>query len=102
MDLSQSFVQDCRSFIVLELAHINKEALERTLSTKYAHYYDQPEKRVIKKGNKSGNVQRVQEILVDCTKNALIFQVVQKGLACHFWMRFCFHNRLKEAEDLRY
>ncbi|MFX0185901.1 MAG: phosphoribosyl-AMP cyclohydrolase [Candidatus Hodarchaeota archaeon] len=84
-------VQDCISLVVLELAHINKEALQRTINTKYAHYYDQAEKRVIKKGNKFGNVQRVQEILVDCTKSALIFQVVQKGLACQFWMRSCFH-----------
>jgi phosphoribosyl-AMP cyclohydrolase len=94
-------VQDCRNFEVLTLVYVNKEALLRTLETKYAHYFMGTQEKVIQKGITSGHYQRVIEILVDCDQDTLIFLVEQKGLACHLWRRSCFHNSLKEAEILR-
>ena len=92
-------VQDCRSLIVLSLEYVNKTALEKTLLTKFAHYYDFNSNSTFKKGSKSDNVQRIIEVLVNCSKNALIFQVEQKGLACESWMKSCFHNHLNETES---
>ena len=88
-------VQDYKSNEVLTLAYVNKEALIKSIETKHAHYYRRSKGRVMMKGETSGHTQRVLNILVDCDKDALIFQIVQKGLACHLWMRSCFHNKLK-------
>ncbi len=93
-------VQDYKTSQVLTLAYVNREALERTIQTGYAHYYRRSKGRVMKKGVTSGNVQEVRDILVDCDRDSLIFLVKQKGYACHLGMETCFHNRLREASEL--
>jgi len=94
-------VQEHSSLRVLTLAYVNKEALEKTIETGYAHYFRRSKGRVMMKGETSGNVQRVLDILVDCDQDALIFLVEQKGVACHLGEETCFHNRLEEAEALK-
>jgi len=94
-------VQEHSSLRVLTLAYVNKEALEKTIETGYAHYFRRSKGRVMMKGETSGNVQRVLDILVDCDQDALIFLVEQKGVACHLGEETCFHNRLEEAKALR-
>jgi len=94
-------VQDFKSLEVLTLAYVNEEALRRTIETGYAHYYRRSKGRVMMKGETSGNVQRVMDILVDCDYDALVFLVEQKGVACHLGERTCFHNRLREVEEMR-
>lgn len=94
-------VQDHSSLRVLTLAYINDEALKRTLKTGYAHYFRRSFERVMMKGETSGNVQRVVDILVDCDYDALIYLVEQTGVACHTGEETCFHNRLVEDEDLK-
>ncbi|RJS85580.1 phosphoribosyl-AMP cyclohydrolase [Candidatus Bathyarchaeota archaeon] len=93
-------VQDYKTKMVLTLAYVNKEALLMTIKTGYAHYYRRSKGRVMMKGETSGNVQRVIDILVDCDQDALIFLVEQKGVACHLGEETCFHNRLKESDML--
>jgi len=88
-------VQDYKSLKVLTLAYVNKEALEKTVETGYAHYFRRSKGRVMKKGETSGNVQEVKEILVDCDYDALIFLVKQTGAACHLGKETCFHNVLR-------
>lgn len=88
-------VQDCGSLEVLTLAYVNREALEKTLQTGYAHYYRRSHSRVMKKGETSGHVQEVKEILVDCDYDAVLFLVKPSGPACHLGERTCFHNGLK-------
>ena len=94
-------VQDFKSLEVLTLAYVNEEALRRTIETGYAHYYRRSKGRVMMKGETSGNVQRVMDILVDCDYDALVFLVEQKGVACHLGERTCFHNRLREVKGMR-
>ncbi|MBX5329316.1 hypothetical protein HM003_08210 [Candidatus Bathyarchaeota archaeon A05DMB-5] len=53
-----------------------------------------------KKGETSGNVQKIDGILVDCDRDALLFLVEQKGNVCHTGKETCFHNWLKEARSL--
>ncbi len=81
---------------VLTLAYVNREALEKTMETGYAHYFRRSHGRVMKKGEKSGNVQEILDILVDCDHDALLFIVKQSGPACHLGEETCFHNRLKK------
>ena len=89
-------VQDSRSLRVLTLAYADREALEMTLRTGYAHFFRRSLGRVTKKGATSGNVQRVREILVDCDADAVLYMVEPKGPACHLGEETCFHNRLRE------
>lgn len=88
-------VQDHDTGEVLTLAYVNREALERTLETGYAHYYRRTFGRVMKKGETSGNVQEVKGILADCDRDAVLYLVKPRGPACHLGERTCFHNELK-------
>jgi len=90
-------VQDYKSLKVLTLAYVNREALEKTIKTGYAHFFRRSFGRVMKKGETSGNVQRVIEILVDCDADAVLYLVEPRGPACHLGEETCFHNRLKNC-----
>jgi len=90
--------QDYKSRKVLTLAYVNEEALKKTAESGYAHYFRRSRGKVMKKGESSGNVQRVVDILVDCDRDALLFLVEQTGPACHLGEGTCFHNRLAESE----
>ena len=89
-------VQDYKSLRVLTLAYADREALEMTIKTGYAHFFRRSFGRVMKKGATSGNVQKVKEILVDCDADAVLYLVEPKGPACHLGEETCFHNVLKE------
>ena len=88
-------IQDSESKKLLMLAYTNEEALEKTLSTGYAHYWSRSRKKLWKKGETSGHTQKIKSILVDCDHDALLFLVEQKGNVCHTGKDTCFHNRLK-------
>jgi len=87
--------QDIESKKVLMLAYTNIEALEKTLSTGYAHYWSRSRKRIWKKGETSGNAQKLRRILVDCDHDTLLFMVDQKGNACHTGRPTCFYTTPK-------
>jgi len=91
-------VQEYGSGRVLTLAYVNREAIEKTIKTGYAHYYRRSHGRVMKKGETSGNVQEVIDILVDCDHDALLYIVRKKGPACHLGEETCFHNKLGRHE----
>ncbi|WP_457601195.1 bifunctional phosphoribosyl-AMP cyclohydrolase/phosphoribosyl-ATP diphosphatase HisIE [Hydrogenivirga sp.] len=85
--------QDYRTGEVRMLAWANEEAVRKTLETGYAHYYSRSRKRIWKKGETSGEVQRVKEIRIDCDEDALIYVVEQeKNRACHTGERNCFYR----------
>lgn len=88
-------VQDFKSKMVLMVAYTNVEALEKTLSTGYTHYWSRSRGKLWKKGETSGNVQKVRGIFVDCDYDTLLFLVEQKGNACHTGKKTCFHNKLR-------
>jgi phosphoribosyl-AMP cyclohydrolase len=89
-------VQDCKTRKVLMVGYANITALEKTLSSGYVHYWSRSRGRLWMKGESSGNVQKVREVLVDCDYDTLLFIVEQKGAACHTGEESCFHNRLEE------
>ena len=92
-------VQEYESNKVLTLAYTNKEALLKTLETGYAHYYRRSLKKVLKKGVTSGNIQKIVRIKMDCDKDALLYQVYQKGKACHLEEESCFMSKIIETEN---
>lgn len=93
--------QGFESKSVLMLAYVNEEALRKTLESGYAHYCSRSRGKLWMKGETSGNVQRVKEILVDCDHDALLFLVEQKGNVCHTGEETCFHNKLKPLSALK-
>ena len=86
--------QDATSLEVLTLAYANRDAVNLTIETGWAHYYRRSHGKVMKKGITSGNVQRIREILLDCDFDALVYLVDQTGPACHLGERSCFHNKI--------
>jgi phosphoribosyl-AMP cyclohydrolase len=88
-------VQDAESKQVLMVAYANEEALGKTLSTDYAHYWSRSRGKLWMKGETSGHTQKIRSILVDCDYDTLLYVVEQKGPACHTGKVTCFHNRLK-------
>ncbi|MEP6571210.1 MAG: bifunctional phosphoribosyl-AMP cyclohydrolase/phosphoribosyl-ATP diphosphatase HisIE [Gemmatimonadota bacterium] len=82
--------QDGRSGNLLMVAYANREALERTLETGFAHYWSRSRAVLWRKGESSGNVQRVLEIRLDCDGDALLYRVAQQGPACHTGNATCF------------
>ncbi|MDF2955059.1 phosphoribosyl-AMP cyclohydrolase [Candidatus Alkanophaga liquidiphilum] len=92
--LIHAIAQDYKTGEVLMLAHMNREALEKTLETGVAHYWSRSRKKLWKKGETSGHLQIVKEILVDCDGDALLLKVEQVGGACHTGYRSCFFRTL--------
>jgi phosphoribosyl-AMP cyclohydrolase len=84
---------DIASGDVLMVAHMNAEALAKTIETGEAWYYSRSRKKLWKKGESSGHVQRVAELRVDCDQDALWLKVEQRGPgACHTGRRSCFYR----------
>jgi len=91
--------QDIMTNEVLMLAYMNKEALELTLKTKQAHYFSRSKQRIWKKGESSGHVQNVKNIILDCDNDTLLLKVEQIGVACHTGRKSCFFTDL-ESNDI--
>lgn len=91
-------VQDAQSKDVLMMAYANGEAVELTRTTGYAHYYSRSRKKLWKKGEESGHLQRVIRILVDCDEDCLLYLVKQQGAACHTGHWTCFYRTLDGDE----
>ena len=87
-------VQDTKTREILMVAYANEEAIEQTRTTGFAHYYSRSRKKIWKKGEESGHVQQVVQILVDCDEDCLMYQVEQTGAACHTGYRSCFYRTL--------
>ena len=85
-------VQDAGSKEVLMLAYANEEALEKTLTTGYAHYWSRSRKKLWMKGETSGHTQKIRKVMTDCDYDTLLYVVEQKGPACHTGEDTCFFN----------
>ena len=93
--LIPAIVQEYATGQVLMLAYINRLAWEKTLQSGKAHYWSRSRQSLWLKGESSGHVQLIRQILVDCDDDTVIFQVEQLGgAACHTGHRSCFYRRL--------
>ncbi|HZD43597.1 MAG TPA: phosphoribosyl-AMP cyclohydrolase [Methanomicrobiales archaeon] len=91
-------VQDAGTKDVLMVAYANHDAVRLTMETGLAHYYSRSRKRLWKKGEESGHIQRIVRILVDCDEDTLLYQVEQVGAACHTGHRTCFFRTIEGEE----
>ena len=97
--LIPAIVQDAQTGEVLMMAYMNKRALQMTIETGYTHFWSRSRKKYWKKGETSGHVQEVKEILVDCDKDTLLIKAIQHGPgACHTGHRSCFYRDIKGQE----
>jgi phosphoribosyl-AMP cyclohydrolase len=94
--LLTGIVTDAESGEVLMVAYMNAEALELTLRTGIAHFWSRSRKTLWKKGETSGNMLNVIEILTDCDQDTLVMKVKidGDGVACHTGRKSCFYRRL--------
>ena len=92
--LITAVAQDYRTEKVLMVAYMNKEAIQKTIESGNVHYFSTSKKRLWMKGEHSGHVQRVRDILVDCDGDVLLFKVEQTGGACHEGYRTCFFRKV--------
>jgi phosphoribosyl-ATP pyrophosphohydrolase/phosphoribosyl-AMP cyclohydrolase len=93
-------VQDVRNNNVLMVAFTNDEALELTKRTGYMHFWSRSRQCIWKKGETSGNVQKVVELLTDCDGDAILARVEQTGVACHNGTYSCFFDKPLGPNDI--
>jgi phosphoribosyl-ATP pyrophosphohydrolase/phosphoribosyl-AMP cyclohydrolase len=91
--LIPAIIQDAEGGQVLMMAYMNKDSLEQTLKTGFTHFFSRSHRRIWKKGEESGHVQRVKEILYDCDQDTILIKVEQEVAACHTGHRSCFFRR---------
>ena len=87
---------EASSGMVLMVAHMNAEALSLTLETGEVHYFSRSRGKLWKKGETSGEIQKLVEIRTDCDQDALVVMVEQtgRGAACHTGRKTCFYRRV--------
>ena len=97
--LMPAIVTDARTGTVLMFAHMNSEALRKTIETGLAHFWSRSRAKLWLKGEESGNLLKVGEIRTDCDQDVLwlAVEVGGKGVACHTGARSCFYRRLAKA-----
>jgi len=96
---------DAQSGEVLMLGYMNPQALEMTISTKKATYYSRQRDKIWVKGESSGLVQHVQEIMIDDDQDCILLKVkVDGGASCHVGYRTCFYRKLIDGskDDLEF
>jgi phosphoribosyl-AMP cyclohydrolase len=89
---------DAGSGEVLMVAHMNAEALRRTIDSGDAWYFSRSRNALWRKGETSGHTQRVTEMRMDCDQDAVWIRVEQTGAACHTGRRSCFYRAVKGGE----
>lgn len=86
--------QDYRTNEVLMMAYMNKESFYKTLETGYMTYFSRSRQKLWKKGEESGHLQYVKELIIDCDKDTILAKVAQLGVACHTGNPTCFFTSL--------
>ena len=97
--LISAIAQDSQTGQILMVAYMNRQALEMTIQTGYATYFSRSRQKLWKKGEQSGHVQKVEQILVDCDQDCLILKVSVDAGQCHVGYRSCFYRALKKNTD---
>ena len=86
---------------VLMVAHMNDEALRKTIASGEAWYFSRSRNALWRKGESSGHTQRVVEMRMDCDQDAIWIRVEQHGAACHTGRQSCFYRKVDQAMAAR-
>jgi phosphoribosyl-AMP cyclohydrolase len=96
--LIAAVAQDAASGRVLTVAWMNREALEQTVLSKQAVYWSRSRRKLWRKGEESGHVQKLLELRLDCDADAVLLKVEQLGgIACHTGRESCFFRKLEKG-----
>ena len=88
--------QEAGSGRVLTVAWMNREALDSTVQSGEAHYWSRSRRKLWRKGEESGHVQKVKSVRLDCDEDVVLLEVEQAGgIACHTGRHSCFFQRLE-------
>ena len=98
-ELVAAVAQDFSSGRILTVAWMNRQSLEETVRTQQAVYWSRSRKRLWRKGEESGHVQKVREVRIDCDCDAILLKVEQVGgIACHTGRASCFYRKLENGK----
>lgn len=97
--LIPAIVQDYYTKQVLTVAYMNRESLEITIREGYTCFYSRSRQELWRKGETSGNTQKVVSITSDCDRDALVVEVIKRGPACHTGAESCFFNVEYVSDD---
>ena len=98
--LIPAIAQDAESGEVLMVAYMNEESLRQTIESGQAVYFSRSRKKLWKKGEQSGHIQKVEQILVDCDQDCIVLKVRVDAGQCHTGHRSCFYRALaKDSTD---
>ncbi len=95
--LIPAIAQDAETGQILMVAFMNRQALELTIKTGYATYFSRSRNKLWKKGQDSGHIQKVEQILVDCDQDCLVLKVLVDAGQCHVGYQSCFYRALKKG-----
>ncbi|GBE00309.1 phosphoribosyl-AMP cyclohydrolase [bacterium BMS3Abin07] len=97
--LVPAIIQDAGTGEILMMAYMNEKSLRKTVETGFTHFWSRSRQKYWKKGETSGHVQEVREILVDCDEDTVLIKVIQHGPgACHTGHRSCFYRDIHGRE----
>jgi phosphoribosyl-AMP cyclohydrolase len=96
--LIPAVIQDYQNGEILMLAYMNRESLQKTLSSGKTHFWSRSRQKFWLKGESSGHVQEIKEVFIDCDMDTLVFKVDQKVAACHTGYRSCFYRKIEGDE----
>lgn len=97
--LIPAVIQDWKTSEVLMVAYMNAASLKKTVESGLTWYWSRSRRTFWQKGETSGHIQRVKDILYDCDQDTLLIKVEQTGPACHTGARSCFFRRFAEQEQ---
>lgn len=90
--------RDARDGEILMTAFMNEEAVLKTLTTGWMHYWSRSREAIWLKGEESGNGQKLSRIRIDCDGDAMLFDVKPEGPSCHKGYRSCFYREIEDGE----
>ena len=91
--------QDSRTGEILMVAYMNQESLSLTIKTGNAVFYSRSRQKLWKKGEESGHVQKVEQILTDCDQDCIVLKVSVDAGQCHTGRQSCFYRALKKGSS---
>ncbi len=94
--LIPAIAQDVHTGDILMVAYMNRQSLDLTIETGYATYYSRSRQALWKKGQESGHLQKVEQILVDCDQDCLVLKVAVDAGQCHVGYQSCFYRALRK------
>ena len=95
--LMPTIIQDAESKQVLTLCYLNLQALQKSLETGMVYLFRRSQNKLMQKGETSGHIQIIKEVLADCEGKSLVFQIEQHVAACHAGYFTCYFRKLNQS-----